>query len=165
LSGPDWAKIPEGYSGVTPEKIVAELNVPKEYLERFNGTTSQPQSAISIAVLYPNMNSGVGAGSSQARICIIITANREDDARKGVQFLTHEEGRIRDAQSDVGSLCAFVDHQHPGYAGNEFYSSCNEAEQTFFVECFPPFKVDGRALKLPISGTSLAWSWFIGTRC
>jgi hypothetical protein len=32
LSGPDWAKIPEGYSGVTPEKIVAELNVPKEYL-------------------------------------------------------------------------------------------------------------------------------------
>jgi hypothetical protein len=86
------------------------------------------------------MNSGVGAGSSQARIGIIITANREDDARKGVQFLTHEEGRIRDTQSDVGSLCAFVDHQHPGYAGNEFYSSCNEAEQTFFVECFPPFE-------------------------
>lgn len=160
LTGPDWERIPKGYFGVLPEKAVAELNVPKQYLDRINGPTSQPQSAISIAILYPSMNSAVGAESSENAIGIIITASREDDSRKGVKQLIHEDGRTRDAQSDVGPLCALVDHQHPGYAGDEFYSSCNEDDQTFFINCFPPTKGQRLCVEVAHVGNQLGVEMF-----
>lgn len=32
LLGPDWAEIPKGYTGLIPDKVVAELHIPEEYV-------------------------------------------------------------------------------------------------------------------------------------
>jgi hypothetical protein len=107
LSGPDWARIPEGYSGVTPEKIVTELNIPKEYLARYNGSPSQPQSNISINVFYPSMKGAVRGGSPEPLIGAIIGAGREDHFRKGVRSFIRD-GVAHDPSLDVNSLCGYV---------------------------------------------------------
>jgi hypothetical protein len=137
LSGPDWARIPEGYSGVTPEKIVAELNIPKEYLTRYNKSPSQPQSNISINVFYPSMKGAVRGGSPEPLIGAIIGAAREDHFRKGVRSFIRD-GVAHDPSLDVNGLCGYVDLIHPGYAGDELFIACNETDQTFTIICFAP---------------------------
>jgi hypothetical protein len=149
LLGPDWARIPEGYSGVTPEKITAGLNIPNEYIMlhnpfRTNGPLTQNESSIPLGVFYPSMKGAFGYGaaeapSSESRIYAVLHASREEESRKGVRSLLSGVGTRRSSQLDVDRLCGYVDNEHPGRAGQEFYSSCNESEQTFFIDCFPPY--------------------------
>lgn len=149
LLGPDWARIPEGYSGVTPEKIIAELNIPKEYVVlhnpfRTNGPLTQNEGSIPLAVFYPSMKGAAEYGAadgpfSETQIYLALDAGREEASRKGVRFLLSHEGMKRNSELDVGGLCGYVDEEHPGSSGQEFYSSCDEAEQTFFIDCFQPF--------------------------
>jgi len=135
LLGPDWAKIPQGYSGVTPETVIAELNIPAEYVVR----RKQPAQTtnVSIAFLYPSMK-GAAYESPQTRIGGIITSGREDFFRKGVHSIIFRDGVTHDPSLDGNELCGYVDHIHVGYAGDELYTSCKEMDQTFSIVCFPP---------------------------
>lgn len=137
LLGPDWARIPEGYSGLTPMKVVAELNIPEEYVTQYRPLTEN-ESSIPIVVAYPSMKGATKAPFSEPHIYVGIDAHREDKSRKGVRFL-FEEAMKHNLQLDVDGLCGYVDNEHPGNAGLEFYGSCDEAERTFFITCFQPF--------------------------
>jgi hypothetical protein len=138
LLGPDWARIPEGYSGLTPTKVVAELNIPQEYVSQYRPLTAN-ESSIPIDISYPAMTGTAEAQSSGAHLYAVIHAGREDHSRKGVKMLLLHDGTKRDVQLDVDGLCGYVDEVHRGNAGLEFYVSCDEAEQTFDITCFQPF--------------------------
>lgn len=143
LLGPDWAKIPESYSGISPMRVVAELNIPKEYVFRnsLRKPLTENESSIPIVVLYPSMKGGADEGrSSAARIYAVIDAGEENRSRKGVQSLLGRPGMKVDPRLNIDGLCGYIDNEHAGAAGQLFYSSCNPTEQTFFVACFPPFR-------------------------
>jgi hypothetical protein len=137
LRGPDWSRIPEGYVGIAPTRIVAQLAIPKEYLAPWT-SRAEVVSDVSIAIFYPSMQSAVDS-HSERRIGVIINAGKEDKARKGVRLSVFGSGQTHDPKLDVNGLCAYVDNIHPGNAGLEFYISCNEADQLFSIVCYPPF--------------------------
>jgi hypothetical protein len=138
LLGPDWARIPEGYFGVVPEIVVTELTVPREYLAR-RGPQQESQSNVAIEVFFPSMSGAAGAQSSEAKINLIIHAAREDGVPTGIQRAYSDGVRQREPSLDKGDLCAYVDHQSPGYAGDEFYLACDRSIRTFDIICFPQF--------------------------
>ena len=145
LLGPDWARIPKGYFGVTPEKVVAELNIPQEYLTPPSFFGPKPPTiteSIPIEVLFPSMTGAAGIAASDPRRYAVIggplDAATEAGHRKGVRTIVLSSGRVRNPKLDVDGLCGYVDRVHPGYAGDEFYTSCDEADQTFSIICFPP---------------------------
>lgn len=143
LLGPDWARIPEGHAGVTPMKVVAELNIPRDYLTPPNPFRPKPlmqdESSIPVDVLYPSMKGAAEAQSSESKIGLIIHAAREDALPKGIQAFYSDAGRIRDSRLDNNGLCGYTDNKNPGYYGNEFYISCNKSDRTFDIICFPRF--------------------------
>ncbi len=141
LLGPDWARIPKGYSGLTPMKVVAELNIPEQYVVlggALRGPLTENESSIPIVVFYPSMKGASRRNSSEARINVIISAGTEEGFRNGARSLIFVDGRTRDPSLDVNGLCGYVDHVHRGWAGVEFYTSCNKSEQTFSIICHPP---------------------------
>jgi hypothetical protein len=137
LRGPDWSRIPEGYAGIAPTRIVAQLAIPKKYIAPWT-SRAEVVDNVSIAIFFPSMQSAVDS-HSERRIDVTINAGKEDKARKGVRFFVYGHGQTRDPKLDVDGLCGYVDDIHPGYAGDEFYTSCNEAEQLFSILCDPPF--------------------------
>jgi hypothetical protein len=145
LLGADWAKIPEGYSGVAPETVIAELNLPKEYVVRRNwfrnlfglGPLDRRTTNVPIAFFYPSMRGAAYDRSLETRIGAIIDGGREDHFRKGVHSIIFRDGVMRDPSLDVNGLCGYVDRTHVGYAGDELYTACKEADQTFSIICFP----------------------------
>jgi hypothetical protein len=152
LLGPDWTKVPKDYHGVLPEKVVAELNIPREYVthrtklfaklfgDRPPATTVED---IPIAFSYPGM---AGAADEQsfaagqnfaARIDAIIRPGSEENFRKGTHTIIFGNGKTREPSLDVNGLCGYVDRVHPVYAGYEFYTACKESDQTFDIFCDP----------------------------
>jgi hypothetical protein len=138
LLGPDWARIPEGYSGLTPTKIIAQLKIPKEYLNR-QTTSGLTLSSISLAIAYPSMEGAAGAPSSDATVFAAIGAGEAALHRKGGKFFLSTGAWKREPTLDAGGLCGYVDREDPGYKGDEFYTACDEAERTFSIICFPEF--------------------------
>lgn len=146
LLGPDWAKVPEGYSGILPEKVVAEFDIPKEYFANlklfgFDPIEKTIEGGISITFSYPSMKGATEAPGAATRIEATITAGRSEESfRKSVHDFIFAPGRTtREPNLDVGGLCGYVDRVHPGYAGDEFYIACKETDQTFLIVCYPPF--------------------------
>jgi hypothetical protein len=101
LRGPDWSRIPEGYTGITPTRIVAQLAIPKEYITPWT-SRAEVTGSISIAIFYPGMQSAVDL-HSEKRIDVTINAGKEDKARKGVRLLFLAAGKrmIRSSISTV----------------------------------------------------------------
>ena len=126
-----------------PMKVVAGLDIPKDYFadsDLRRKPAPKSESNVGIVVLYPSMKgAGKGYDLSGGRIDAVLHAGREVFSRKGTHMLLTAEGMKRSPRLDVDGLCAYVDEQHPGRAGQEYYSSCEPEEQTFFVACFPPF--------------------------
>lgn len=155
LLGPDWAKVPKDYHGVLPEKVVAELNIPGEYVARntrlFGYRPSEKTvEDIPIAFSYPSM---AGAADEQnfstgenfaARIDAIIRPGSEENFRKGTHSIIFGSGKTREPSLDIGGLCGFVDRVHPVYAGYEFYTACRESDQTFEIFCGPQYDAGRR---------------------
>lgn len=146
LLGPDRAKVPEGYSGILLEKTVGEFDIPKEYFANrklfgFDPIKKTIEGGIPIAFSYPSMKGATEAPGAATRIEATVTAGgREDDFRKSVHDFIFAPGRTtREPSLDVGGLCGYVDRVHPGYARDEFYIACKEADQTFLIICYPPF--------------------------
>jgi hypothetical protein len=139
LSGPDWERIPEGYSGLAPMKLVAELNIPKQYVDAFQ-PLAQDVTNVALTVLYPSMRGVPSSGeSSESQIGIIISAGKEETFRKGTRLIIFSDGLVRNPSLDVSGLCGYVDKVHPGYAGDELYTSCEGSEQSFSIVCYPLF--------------------------
>jgi hypothetical protein len=140
LLGVDWSKVVRGH--VAPEKVVAEFNIPAEYLtnQKLFGfdPIKQTISSIPIAFSYPSMKGTVKARGAVTRIGALISQGSEDAYRKTVHSFISAEGRIREPSLDVNGLCGYVDHVHPGYAGVGFYVACRETDQSFSIDCFPP---------------------------
>jgi hypothetical protein len=159
LLGPDWAKIPKDYHGVLPEKVVAEFDIPKEYVAhrtklfaRLFGDRPSAKTVedISIAFSYPGMT---GAADEQsfatgqnfaARIDAIIRPGSEENFRKGTHTIIFGNGKTREPGLDVNGLCGYVDRVHPVYAGYEFYTACKESDQTFDIFCDPRYDAGRR---------------------
>lgn len=144
LLGTDWARIPEGHSGIAPMKVVAELNIPKEYLMRNSppfllAPRTENESSIPLVFLFPSLKAGEEGMSPGTRVYAIIDgSSRDERSRRGVMLLLSRLGMERAPRLDVDGLCGYVD-EYPGTIGQEFYSSCHSAEQTFFITCFPEF--------------------------
>lgn len=147
LLGPDQDRIPEGYVGVVPEKVVAELNIPKEYL-RLEGSRAGPfvvpplttqTSNVPIEVFYPSMRGATEREVSEIRIRGIIKWADESRMRNGVRSTYLRDGVTRESDLDVSDVCGFIDAIHVGYAGTQFYVACNDTQRTFSILCSPPF--------------------------
>jgi hypothetical protein len=150
LLGPDWAKVPKDYHGVLPEKVVAELDIPKEYVAQSNKLLGDRPSEktvedIPIAFSYPSMAGAIDeqnfpAGENFAtRIDAIIRPGSEENFRKGTHSIIFGNGNTREPSLDVNGLCGYVDRLHPVYAGYEFYTACRESEQSFSIFCAPEY--------------------------
>jgi hypothetical protein len=143
LLGPDWTKIPKGYFGVLPEKVVAELNIQKEYLTGRTHVLGDHSSAdtveeIPIALSYPRMTGAVDDQNYATRVDAIITFGTEENFRKGTTHsIIFGSGNIREPNLDVNGLCGYVNRIYPGYAGVELYTACKESDQTFSIDCSP----------------------------
>jgi hypothetical protein len=116
---------------------VAQLAIPKEYITPWT-SRAEVTDNVSIAILYPSMQSAVDT-YSERRIDVLIDAGKEEKARRGVRSFVFGDGQTHDPKLDVNGLCGYVDNIHPGNAGLEFYTSCNEADQVFSIFCDPPF--------------------------
>jgi hypothetical protein len=155
LLGADWAKVPKDYHGVLPEKVVAELDIPKEYVTHRTKLFAklfgdQPSAKtvedIPIAFSYPGMT---GAANEQsiaaagenfaARIDAIIRPGSQENFRKGTHSIIFGNGKTREPSLDVNGLCGYADRVHPVYAGYEFYTACRESDQTFEIFCDPQY--------------------------
>jgi hypothetical protein len=115
LLGPDWAKVPEDYHGVLPEKVVAELNIPKEYVTHRTKLFAklfgdQPSAKtvedIPIAFSYPSMtgaadeHSFATAQNFAARIDTIIRPGSAANFRKGTHAIIFGNGKTREPRLD-----------------------------------------------------------------
>jgi hypothetical protein len=133
LLGPEWEDVPRGYSGVVPEKVVAALQIPRAYVDAEAKTRT---SNILIAFSHPGMKPAADR-TSRDTIHAIVLARREES--RPSPYLRLSRDAIREPKLDIGGLCGFVDTQHPGLAGLEFYRPCGEAEPAFEITCGPKF--------------------------
>jgi hypothetical protein len=143
LLGPDWAKVPKGYSGILPEKVVAGLNIPKEYVTHNTNLLGGQSSAkavedIPIAFSYPSMTGAAEDQTFATRIDAIIRLGREKYFREGTHSIIFGNGNTREPSLDVNGLCGYVDRIHSVYAGYEFYTACRVSDQTFSIFCDAP---------------------------
>jgi hypothetical protein len=134
LLGPEWEDLPARYSGQVPEKPVAELNIPRGYVE--SDPAKDRTSSISIALSYPGIKAAADT-RARDRISAIIVSRREDT--RPPPYLSLSRDAVHEPKLDAGGLCGFIDTQHPGLAGVEFFWPCGEPERTFEVMCSPRF--------------------------
>jgi hypothetical protein len=139
LLGPEWEDWPAGYSGQIPETVIAELSIPREYVAADPATDRT--SSILIQLSYPSMKGAVGQQSSEARINAIISATAGKSRPIGPPLFSFRfmRGKTREPRLDVNGLCGYVDTQHPGSVGVEFYVACDESRRSFQIFCSPEF--------------------------
>jgi hypothetical protein len=118
---------------VLSRKRLATLQIPRAFMD---ADAKMRTSNIPIAFSYPSMSAAADHKSRDTIHAIVVS--RRGETRPS-PYLRLSKDAIHDPKLDVGGLCGYVDTQHPGPAGLEFYRPCGEAEAPYEITCGPEF--------------------------